>query len=392
MSRYENKAPHVALLTLKPLSNVVGGVEKVFCSMASELTLLGYNVTALTFDKNVKGTSYYPIDARLVNFYSQPTPSFLYEKPWSSLFSISLDKNKRWFKKINHFGQWQANCLKSALQELPKVDIFVCFQIEAAYILKKYLKTSIPVITMLHNQPSAFASKISQCKDYLEQTNGIQVLIPTYVSQIKTLLPTVPVHYIPNAVPKVTVCIDYTKQKIVNTSRVSKPKRPDLLISASSLLKEQYPNWKFEWWGPLQDGEIYNNLIKQKNVENYFLLPGKTTDVSSKLESASIYAFPSSIEGFPLSLTEAMVAGLPVVGCKDCEAVRTLIKDGVNGFLVDPDPQELANALERLMKSAELREKLGKQAKEDMKAYAPEVVWGMWDDLIQRVIRENRAK
>lgn len=392
MFQYKEKAPHVALITLKPVSNVVGGVEKVFCSMASELELLGYNVSALMFDKGVEGASDHSTDAKLINFYSKAKHSFVFQKPWSSLFTISLNKNRRWFKKINHFGQWQADCLNLVLQRLPHVDIFVCFQIEAAYILKKFLRTQIPVITMIHNHPSASVNKIVQCRDYLKQTEGIQVLIPSYISQIQTLLPDVPVYSIPNAVPKLALQMDYSRQTIVSTSRVSKSKRPDLLISASSLLKEQYQDWKFEWWGPLQDGEIYNSLLKQKNVKNYFLLPGKTTDVSSKLESASIYAFPSSSEGFPLSLTEAMAAGLPVVGCKDCEAVRTLIKDGVNGFLVDPDPQELANALERLMKSAELREKLGKQAKEDMKVYAPEVVWGMWDDLIQRVIRENQSK
>lgn len=390
MIQYNEKAPHVALLTLKPVSNVVGGVEKVFCSMASELTLLGYNVSALTFDKNIEGTSYDPTGTKLINFYS--TPSFLFKKPWSSLFTVSINKNKRWFKKINYFGQWQASCLNTALQKLPHVDIFVCFQIEAAYILKKYLKTQVPVITMIHNHPTASISKIVQCKDYLRKTDGIQVLIPSYIPQIQTLLPDVPIYCIPNAVPEITLPIDYSKQKIVSTSRVAKPKRPDLLIDASKQLKNHFSDWKIEWWGPLQDGEVYNNLIKQNNVEHYFSLPGKTTDVLSKLSSASIYAFPSSTEGFPLSLTEAMAAGLPVVGCKDCEAVRTLINNGVNGFLVDPDPEKMANALIQLMESAELREKLGKQAKEDMKAYAPEVVWGMWDDLIQKVVKEHQSK
>ena len=44
------------------------------------------------------------------------------------------------------------------------------------------------------------------------------------------------------------------------------------------------------------------------------------------------------------------------------------------------------------MENQELRIKLGKQAKEDMKAYSAEVVWDMWDDLIQKVIKEHQSK
>ena len=53
------------------------------------------------------------------------------------------------------------------------------------------------------------------------------------------------------------------------------------------------------------------------------------------VSNASVCAFPSKYEGFPLALTEAMSAGLPCVGFKSCTGVNGLIVDGENGFLVE---------------------------------------------------------
>lgn len=84
-----------------------------------------------------------------------------------------------------------------------------------------------------------------------------------------------------------------------------------------------------------------------------------------------------------------MSLGLPVVGCNDCEAVRALVCDGRNGLLASPTPESIAKVLAKLMADIELREHLGQQARKDMKNFTPEVVWGQWQDLIEKVIRGN---
>lgn len=84
-------------------------------------------------------------------------------------------------------------------------------------------------------------------------------------------------------------------------------------------------------------------------------------------------------------MTEAMSDGLPAIGYKNCPAVNELIKDGENGFLCEKGVDAFAQALEKLMSDEELREKMGKAAKEDMKHYAPEKIWDMWEKLIEQV-------
>lgn len=93
--------------------------------------------------------------------------------------------------------------------------------------------------------------------------------------------------------------------------------------------------------------------------------------------------FTSASEGFGMSLAEAMSMGLPVIGYRSCEAVNELIKDGKNGFLVGDGVPPLAEAMDKLMGSRNLRVELGRNARKDMAEYAPEVIWNKWDSLLR---------
>ncbi len=72
-----------------------------------------------------------------------------------------------------------------------------------------------------------------------------------------------------------------------------------------------------------------------------------------------IVALPTFSEGAPVSLIEAAACGKPIVAT-DIPGCRVVVQDGVNGFLVPvDDPQKLAEALERLARSPELRTRMG---------------------------------
>ena len=66
------------------------------------------------------------------------------------------------------------------------------------------------------------------------------------------------------------------------------------------------------------------------------VLAGYRSDVPDIIAASDIFAFPSYHEGLPVSLMEAMAGGLPCIGSKIRGNVD-LIKDGKNGFLVEPD-------------------------------------------------------
>ena len=388
----ERKVPHIALVNLQPVLNSVGGVEKVFCRMASDLVEKGFKVSPIICDEKLSDQLSFPILEKPINAYVKPKFSFIYKKPYRTWFTYALSTNNRKKKRLDLTGRWQAECLQKVLQKLPPIDAVISFQIPTTYLLKKFLDIKAPIVTMLHNQPSRFYEKIELCKEYLAQTEGILVLLPEYIPEISEKIPNLPVYCIPNAVPELNFNVNYSEHRIINISRLSSQKRPDLLINAFALLKDQFPDWVCEWWGPTENVHFYEELIRKNQLTESFFLMGKTSDIVNKLSTASIYAFPSSYEGFPLSLTEAMSFGLPTVGCRDCQAVSSLIKNGVNGVLTEASPVAYSEGLKTLMQSMELREKLGKHAKEDMKVYSPQVVTSMWEDLILKLIKDYRKE
>lgn len=74
---------------------------------------------------------------------------------------------------------------------------------------------------------------------------------------------------------------------------------------------------------------------------------------------ASVYVLPSYIEGLPMSILEAMAAGLPVVASK-VGGIPDVVKDGVNGLLVSAgDVPGLAAALDRVLSDPALRTQFG---------------------------------
>jgi glycosyltransferase involved in cell wall biosynthesis len=90
---------------------------------------------------------------------------------------------------------------------------------------------------------------------------------------------------------------------------------------------------------------------------------GFCSDVSTLLRTAAIFALPTNWEGFPISILEAMRAGLPVV-TSDVGGVREAVADGVSGFVLSRgDVNGFARALEILLKSDELRSQMGRKAR-----------------------------
>ena len=80
--------------------------------------------------------------------------------------------------------------------------------------------------------------------------------------------------------------------------------------------------------------------------------------------SLDVLALPSvALEGLPLSILEAMAAGLPVVASQ-LSGIPEVVVNGVSGTLVPPrDAVALADALEPLVRSEPLRIRMGTEGR-----------------------------
>jgi glycosyltransferase involved in cell wall biosynthesis len=106
----------------------------------------------------------------------------------------------------------------------------------------------------------------------------------------------------------------------------------------------------------------------------HFLGQLSFTALAAEYRNASIFALPTSQEGFGIVFLEAMASSLPIVAGR-AAAVPEVVNDGVNGFLVAPDDhQMLAQTLARLLDKRETRLAMGSAGFDRVRQYDSPIV------------------
>jgi glycosyltransferase involved in cell wall biosynthesis len=112
------------------------------------------------------------------------------------------------------------------------------------------------------------------------------------------------------------------------------------------------------------DRDRLERLAAELGVAERLVITGWTDDARRHLPSFTVFCLPSRSESFPLTVVEAMLAGIPVVAT-NVGSVAEAVRDGRTGLLVPrDDPQALVTALRRLLEDPTLRETMGRRARE----------------------------
>jgi glycosyltransferase involved in cell wall biosynthesis len=99
--------------------------------------------------------------------------------------------------------------------------------------------------------------------------------------------------------------------------------------------------------------------VEARGLSSRIELLGARGDVAGVLGRSDIFVLSSLSEGFPVSILEAMAAGLPVVATA-VGGVAEAVVDGETGLLVPAaDPDALAEALDRLVADPGLQRRYG---------------------------------
>jgi glycosyltransferase involved in cell wall biosynthesis len=183
----------------------------------------------------------------------------------------------------------------------------------------------------------------------------------------------------------------FSKQSIqcAYIGRVTQIKRPDRFLDVVSEVKRRGLAIEFFMAG---DGELLRycrDRITQENLPVKVM--GWQSNIERVLSAADIVILTSDNEGTPLSLIQAGMAGLPVVTTR-VGSVPEVVLDGVTGIITNLDVQEIADALEKIANSAELRAQMGASAQEFTLAnFGVERLVNDHEELYKKLIA-NRAK
>lgn len=170
---------------------------------------------------------------------------------------------------------------------------------------------------------------------------------------------------------------------IGSVMRLSYQKQPLLFLEAARrLLAENGERYRFLVVG---DGPLRSqcqDFICQNKLEEQVILAGNREDVNRLLTAVDIFALFSAYEGLPLTIIEAMLAGVPVVA-SDVGGVGEMVVHGETGYLVQgTDIGPAVEQIKELADNEELRVKMGlagrKRAKE---LFDLEVMIGRYEQL-----------
>ena len=150
---------------------------------------------------------------------------------------------------------------------------------------------------------------------------------------------------------------DRSRPLLVSVGRLKSPKDFHTLLNALGRLQGVDYDALIVGDGP--ERPELAALVDQLGLGERVRLCGERDDIPELLGRADCFVLASRSEGLPMSILEAMAAGLPVVA-SDVGGVAELVVDGATGLLVAPhDATSLAEALRRVLVDVDLRTRLG---------------------------------
>lgn len=302
--------------------------------------------------------------------------------------------------KINYLPAWEfahtpiISSLYNKLMKIPQDSIMHAHTAQAyvpEVIYKIWKKRKIPYAAQVHidAEPSSFIGKMLLkpykkifLKKFLKNAKIVLVLTEDYKKIImdKYDISDNKIAVIPNGVGEEFFTKNKSKNKIPRllfVGRISIEKNLPRLIESIALCKSNFI------LNIVGEGELLEKtkmLAKQKNLKNVIFHGRKTgKDLISMYRDSDIFILPSKKESFGLVLLEAMATRNSIIA-SDISGIKSVIKKNYNGLLIEPTPENIAEAIEKLIKSPKLRKILAKNGLKEAKKYS-------WDKIVSKFER-----
>jgi glycosyltransferase involved in cell wall biosynthesis len=237
-----------------------------------------------------------------------------------------------------------------------KPDLVLSFPEEiAVYVILALLGTGIPVYASERNNPWVMPDvKVTRilrtlmypfAKGIIFQTEMAKSFFPDSIQKKGVVLK--------NPVDAQRIPAQFGGERenvVVAAGRLSEQKNMPLLIRAFARFSPNHPEFKLRIFGEGELREELTALARELQIADKVELPGRSTALLEKMNSAAMFVLSSDYEGMPNVLLEAMCMGMPSIST-DCPSggPKELIEDGVNGLLIPVgDVDALHQAMEKM--------------------------------------------
>jgi len=132
-----------------------------------------------------------------------------------------------------------------------------------------------------------------------------------------------------------------------------------LLIEVLAQLHPRWPSLRLVLIGDGPEKQRLVRMAAERMLTEYCDFTGQIPEARRLLRGTDILCVPSISEAMPNVVMEACAAGVPVVA-HNTGAIESLVRPGVNGFIVGPaNESSFTDAVERLVSDEGLRRRMG---------------------------------
>lgn len=212
-------------------------------------------------------------------------------------------------------------------------------------------------------------------KKFIDKANKIHTLSPNIIDSSKIIKPYKSKCFI---VPQgISTNENFNEEKVNNIKEKYKGKK--ILFSLGRLVKYKGFIYAIEAMKNVENAvyliggsgalkETFENYIKENNLTEKVILLGcvDSNELNNYYKACDIFLFPSIMpsEAFGIVQLEAMKHSKPVINTNLGTGVNYVSVDGETGLTVEPEnPEQLSNAINRLLKDDDLRINYGINAR-----------------------------
>lgn len=162
------------------------------------------------------------------------------------------------------------------------------------------------------------------------------------------------------------------------------------LVNAFALLRKRHRQARLLLIGDGPQRGLIEQRIQRAGLHRDVLLTGYLSAAPRYLSLLDTLVLPSLTEGLPITLLEAMRAGVPVVATA-VGGIPQVLRQEVSGLLAPPgNAVMLANAIDRLLQTPALGEALAKEARRDFRArYTSERMADSYRRLYEKILQSG---
>lgn len=361
----------------------IGGTEKALLSMISEIPTDKYDITILLLKNSGGFLEFIPKHIKIKHLKEYDDVEFYMNQSAKEIL-LSEIKSKQYFSGIKtlfyygisrisrDYNFYFNNKIMKRVNELnEEYDIAISYQGPPAHFSAYLVTSKIKAkkkIQWVHSDVSKLNLDIKTINNLYKNFDKIFVVSNQAKNKFEELFPKLKgITEVFNNIISSKLATHQSELKsgfndnfdgirILTVGRLSEEKGQEITIPILSRLREEGYNLKWYCVGEGILRDTYEKLIKEYNLEDYYILLGNDANPYPYFKECDIYVQPSKFEGYCIALAEARMFNKPIVST-DFIGAREQLINNETGLIVQFNDKEMYDAIKKIIDDKNIRDK-----------------------------------